>query len=66
MSCFKFPELPVYVDKYAHVIKCGGVEIRGMKVNAIARKKVLAEPVLEDYKFVPNVTSSVVCQFRLL
>uniref|UniRef100_A0A146M080 Fatty acid synthase n=1 Tax=Lygus hesperus TaxID=30085 RepID=A0A146M080_LYGHE len=53
---FEDRELPVFVDKNAHVIKCGGVEIRGMKVNAIARKKFLAEPVLEDYRFVPNAT----------
>ncbi|CAB0015644.1 unnamed protein product, partial [Nesidiocoris tenuis] len=53
---FEDRDLPVFVDKDSAVIKCGGVEVRGMKVNAIARKKVLAEPVLEDYKFIPNCT----------
>ncbi|CAB0015645.1 unnamed protein product [Nesidiocoris tenuis] len=58
---FEDRDLPVFVDKDSAVIKCGGVEVRGMKVNAIARKKVLAEPVLEDYKFIPNCTVEKEC-----
>lgn len=36
------------------VFSCGGVEIRGLEASAIGRKKILGEPVLETYKFIPN------------
>ncbi|XP_034192524.2 fatty acid synthase [Osmia lignaria lignaria] len=42
----------VYND-YDAVIS-GGIEIRGLKANAIQRRKLMSVPVLEEYKFVPN------------
>lgn len=33
------------------------MEIRGLLASSIARRKALGEPVLETYKFVPNVAS---------
>ncbi|XP_011503081.1 PREDICTED: fatty acid synthase [Ceratosolen solmsi marchali] len=42
-----------YTNKYIDIIVAGGIEIRGLKPNAIARKKVISEPVLEESKFVP-------------
>lgn len=42
------------LDKTLDVIVSGGVEIRGLKVSAIPRRKPAWEPVLEEYKFVAN------------
>ncbi|XP_044017899.1 fatty acid synthase-like [Aphidius gifuensis] len=42
----------VVCDKTLDLIISGGVEIRGLKASAIARRKNLAEPVLESYGFV--------------
>ncbi|KAF2904462.1 hypothetical protein ILUMI_01702 [Ignelater luminosus] len=50
------PELPVYVNKETGIIKSGGIEIRGLIANSIARRKVLADPVLEKHTFVPLET----------
>lgn len=47
-------DLPVFVDKLFNVISCAGVEIRGLKASAIARRKPAGEPVLEEYKFVAH------------
>lgn len=47
-------KLPVYLYKESGVIRCGGIEISGLKASSIARKKNLDEPVLEKYEFVPN------------
>lgn len=44
-------EFPVRVITEAEVISAGGVEIRGLKASAIARRKPAGEPVLEEYKF---------------
>ncbi|XP_001605700.1 fatty acid synthase [Nasonia vitripennis] len=48
-------EFPVYYSKLHEVIVSGGIEIRGLKASAIARKKPAGDPVLEEYKFVPFV-----------
>ncbi|OXU25389.1 hypothetical protein TSAR_001850 [Trichomalopsis sarcophagae] len=48
-------EFPVYYSKLHDVIVSGGIEIRGLKASAIARKKPAGDPVLEEYKFVPFV-----------
>lgn len=42
------------VNKTLDVILSGGVEIRGLKASAIARRKPAGEPVLEQYKFIAN------------
>lgn len=49
-------EFPVYVYKEIELIKSGGVEVRGLKASAIARRKPLGEPVLEKYAFLPHVS----------
>lgn len=41
------------------LIQSGGVEIRGIHANVIAKRKPLADPVLEKYMFVPNVIKMV-------
>ncbi|KAF5283102.1 hypothetical protein FQA39_LY17409 [Lamprigera yunnana] len=46
-------KISVYVNKDVDIIKCSGVEITGLRVNAIARRKTFKKPVLETYKFIP-------------
>ncbi|KAF5284901.1 hypothetical protein FQA39_LY16856 [Lamprigera yunnana] len=48
-------KIPVYVNKDADIIKCGGVEIKGLRATPITKRKTLEEPVLETYKFIPLV-----------
>ncbi|KAJ8919478.1 hypothetical protein NQ315_002099 [Exocentrus adspersus] len=52
----KTPNLPVYNNTVTETIRCGGIEICGLKASAIPRRKHLGVPVLESYKFVPNFT----------
>ncbi|KAJ8919481.1 hypothetical protein NQ315_002102 [Exocentrus adspersus] len=52
----KTPNLTVYNDVITNRIRCGGIEICGIKASAIPRRKLLGIPVLETYKFVPNFT----------
>ncbi|XP_034946083.1 fatty acid synthase [Chelonus insularis] len=47
-------EFQVYCDKTLDLIIAGGVEIRGLKASAIARRKPGGEPVLESYKFIAH------------
>lgn len=47
-------DIPVYVYNEYDTIISGGVEIRGLKANAIQRRKVMTDPVLEEYKFVAH------------
>ncbi|KAH1010150.1 fatty acid synthase [Dendroctonus ponderosae] len=49
------PDLPVIVSPTTGIIRCGGIEIKGLNASSIARRKYLATPVLEKYEFVPNV-----------
>ncbi|XP_050425474.1 fatty acid synthase [Adelges cooleyi] len=49
-------EIPVYVYPEIDLIQSGGVEIRGLHANAISKRKPLADPVLEKYVFVPNIS----------
>lgn len=41
------------------LIQSGGVEVRGLHANVINRRKPLADPVLEKYTFVPNISQMV-------
>jgi fatty acid synthase len=43
------------VYKEVGIIQSGGIEVRGLKASAIARRKPLGMPVLEKYVFVSNV-----------
>ncbi|XP_066906939.1 fatty acid synthase [Halyomorpha halys] len=51
-------DLAVYYFEEAELLKCGGIEIMGLRADAIPRRKNLAEAVLEKYEFVPNVTDT--------
>lgn len=37
------------------ILKCGGIEIVEMSANSVGRRKPAGYPVLETYKFIPNV-----------
>ncbi|VVC40005.1 Hypothetical protein CINCED_3A009213 [Cinara cedri] len=49
----KNSEIPVYVYPEMDLIKSGGIEIRGLHVNAIPKRKPLDNPVVEKYMFIP-------------
>ncbi|KAJ8946537.1 hypothetical protein NQ318_004673 [Aromia moschata] len=51
------PSLPVSNNYMTGVISCGGIQITGLIASSINRRKILAEPVLESYKFIPNFTT---------
>ncbi|KAJ8963945.1 hypothetical protein NQ314_005276 [Rhamnusium bicolor] len=53
----KSTDLPVFNDQSTGIISCGGINIWGLTASSIARRKYLGSPVLESYKFVPNITS---------
>lgn len=40
-------------NKALQIIRAGGVEMQGLKANAVERRKSPGEPVLETYKFIP-------------
>ena len=50
---FILTELAVYVYNDLSIIRSGGIEVRGLKASAIARRKPLGEPVLEKHVFIP-------------
>lgn len=50
-------ELIASYDPNIKLIKCGGVEIYDMNVNAIARRKPPGVEVLESYRFLPLIPS---------
>ena len=54
MSNDESVEFPVYVNKTLDIVASGGVQVRGLKASAIARRKPAGDPVLEEYKFVAN------------
>lgn len=54
----KMKEVPVYMYKDINVIKCGGVEMRGLKASLAPRRSgTQAAPKLEKYMFVSQNNS---------
>lgn len=53
--CAYVAVIPVHVYKEVGIIQSGGIEVRGVRASAIARRRPLGVPVLEKYLFVPNV-----------
>ncbi|XP_015515781.2 fatty acid synthase [Neodiprion lecontei] len=47
-------EFTVQVDRDLNVTVAGGVEIRGLKAGAIARRKPAGDPVLEKFQFIAH------------
>lgn len=54
----------VHIDPYTKTVRSGGVEIRGLNVDGISRRKPPGEPVLESYKFIPNFPTPVLSDFQ--
>ncbi|KAJ3652400.1 hypothetical protein Zmor_018369 [Zophobas morio] len=52
-ECF----LSAYINQDSNIIESGGVEIHGLHVKSIFRKRARLEPVLEKHVFVPNSTT---------
>lgn len=48
----------VLLHDFYFVFRSGGIEIHGVNVSAISKRKPVGDPVLETYKFVPNVTDN--------
>lgn len=47
----------VNVCEELNLIQCGGIEIQGLKANAVGRRKPPGVPVLETYQFVSHLPS---------
>lgn len=56
--------MEVQICSVTKTIRAGGIEIRGMKVDTIARRKPPGEPVLESYKFVPSFPTPVISAYQ--
>lgn len=50
------PEVEVFYNRDLNRISCDGVDIIGLHASPVQRRKPPAEPILETYKFVPNMT----------
>ena len=50
--------IPVRIHKQLGIIQSGGVEMRGVTVTAIAKRKNVNSPVLEKYVFTPYVEAA--------
>ena len=47
--------IPVHMHKQLRIIKSGGVEMRGVRASAIAKRRNVSKPVLEKYVFTPYI-----------
>ncbi|XP_044013914.1 fatty acid synthase-like [Aphidius gifuensis] len=47
-------EFQVFYDDNLDMIVSGGIEIQGVKLNSIARKRITCEPIIQSYKFVSH------------
>ncbi|XP_050453765.1 fatty acid synthase-like [Cataglyphis hispanica] len=47
-------QLPVRVYREIDAIISGGIEIRGVKTTMISRRKIIQNPVIEEYRFVAH------------
>ena len=47
--------IPVHINKQLGIIQSGGVEVRGVRASAIAKRRNVSKPVLEKYVFTPYI-----------
>nr|XP_033197779.1 fatty acid synthase-like [Bombus vancouverensis nearcticus] len=47
-------EIPISVYNDYDVVVSGGIEIHGIKANAIQHRRLTSVPILEEYKFIAN------------
>lgn len=45
----------VHVSKELNSLRCGGIEVCGLLASPVGRRKAPGFPVLETYKFIPNL-----------
>ncbi|KAJ8982149.1 hypothetical protein NQ317_011295, partial [Molorchus minor] len=50
-------EVPVYSNRAAGLISCGGITVSGLLASSINKRKNMAVPILEKYKFMPNTVA---------
>lgn len=48
-------KLDVFTCKERNLLRCGGIEIRGLQASPVARRLPPGIPVLESYQFVPHL-----------
>ena len=49
------PNFVVTACSKLKILRCGGIEIRGLKASAVSRRRPPGIPVLESHKFVPHL-----------
>lgn len=54
INCSEDAVFEAQIDTDTQTVRAGGIEIRGLNVDAISRRKPPGEPVLESYQFVPS------------
>ena len=47
--------IPVHINKHMGIFQSGGVEVRGLRTSAIAKRRNVSKPVLEKYVFTPYI-----------
>jgi fatty acid synthase, animal type len=47
--------VPCFASEQLHVVRCGGIEMRGMTASRVVRRRPPGVPVLESYKFVSHL-----------
>jgi fatty acid synthase len=47
--------LDVCSDPESNILRCGGIEIRGLQASPVARRRPPGIPVLENYQFIPHL-----------
>lgn len=47
--------LDVYTCKVRNLLRCGGIEMRGLHASPVARRSPPGIPILESYQFVPHL-----------
>jgi len=47
--------IPVHINKQLGIIQSGGVEVRGLRGNTIAKRRNVSKPMLEKYVFTPYI-----------
>ena len=57
--------LDVHSNKSKNILRCGGVEMRGLRASLVNRRRPPGIPVLETYQFVPHFSMPVLSKMNL-
>lgn len=60
------PIFDVKVSTHLKTLRCGGIEIRGLKTSPVNRRKPPSNPVLETYNFIPHLPAPEMQMFDAL